>query len=49
MCFNQDQIGEQLENLMEQIKKSLSGESLRFYEREFDFFFKITDISRVIK
>ena len=34
---------------MEQMKKSLGGQALEFYEREFDFFHKITDISRVIK
>ena len=44
-----DQIGEQLENLIEQMKKALSGSALQFYEREFDFFHKITDISRLIK
>ncbi|ESO09796.1 hypothetical protein HELRODRAFT_117066 [Helobdella robusta] len=44
-----DQIGEILENLMEQIKKSSTAAARLFYEREFEFFFKITDISRIIK
>ncbi len=34
---------------MEQIKQQQAGPAQKFYEREFDFFHKITDISRVIK
>jgi len=44
-----EQIGEQLENIIELIKKSMTGPALSFYEREFDFFHQITDISRIIK
>lgn len=44
-----EQIGEQLENIIELIKKSMTGPALCFYEREFDFFHQITDISRIIK
>ncbi|KAJ8312892.1 hypothetical protein KUTeg_010265 [Tegillarca granosa] len=42
-------IGEQLETLMSKIKKGLSGSALQFYEREFDFFGKITNISGLIR
>jgi len=44
-----EQIGEQLENIIELIKKSMTGPALSYYEREFDFFHQITDISRIIK
>ncbi|KAL5017409.1 hypothetical protein ScPMuIL_006998 [Solemya velum] len=44
-----EQIGDQLEELMDKIKKSLSGPALKFYEREFDFFGKITAISGDIR
>ena len=47
--FSTEQIGEQLENIIELIKKSMTGPALSFYEREFDFFHQITDISRIIK
>jgi len=44
-----DEIGGQLETLMAEIQNKLSGAALNFYKREFDFFFQITDISRIIK
>jgi phosphatidylinositol 4-kinase len=44
-----EDIGEQVQILMGQIKESLSGPALNFYEREFDFFGKITAISGDIK
>lgn len=47
--FCLEQIGEQLEMIIEQIKNNSSEAAQRFYAREFDFFFKITDISRIIK
>ena len=44
-----EEIGESIENLMEQIRKMMSPQAVKFYNTEFDFFFKITDISRIIK
>jgi phosphatidylinositol 4-kinase len=44
-----EEIGESLENLMEQIRKSMSPQAVRIYNTEFDFFFQITDVSRIIK
>ncbi|XP_064651813.1 phosphatidylinositol 4-kinase alpha-like isoform X3 [Lineus longissimus] len=44
-----EEIGEQIQNLMVQIKESLAGPAKNFYEREFDFFEKITAISGEIK
>ncbi|XP_052799861.1 phosphatidylinositol 4-kinase alpha-like isoform X2 [Mya arenaria] len=44
-----EEIGEQVETLMAEIQKNLSGAALDFYKREFDFFGQITDISRIIK
>ena len=43
------QIGDHLENLIDRISKSVSGTSLDFYKREFDFFNKVTAISGTIK
>ncbi|XP_059147060.1 phosphatidylinositol 4-kinase alpha-like [Physella acuta] len=42
-------IGEKLEEMEKKIKQQLSGTALKFYEREFDFFTKITDISGIIR
>ncbi|XP_047123411.1 phosphatidylinositol 4-kinase alpha isoform X2 [Hydra vulgaris] len=42
-------IGDKLENLINQIKLSLSGPSLDFFKREFDFFEEITKISGEIR
>ena len=43
------ELGETLESLTKQIKENLKGGAAIFFEREFNFFHKITDISRLIK
>jgi phosphatidylinositol 4-kinase len=42
-------IGTLLEDLSQEILNGLSGPALKFYEREFSFFKKITDISGIIR
>ena len=42
-------IGDQLQRLSDQIKTSMTGSALGFYEREFTFFRRVTNISGIIR
>ena len=43
------EIGDVLEKLADEIKASMTGSALQFYEREFSFFRKVTNISGIIR
>ena len=47
-CKDPD-IGDKLESLIEMITSSLSGSALKFYQREFEFFNRVTNISGEIR
>lgn len=44
-----EMIASKLEKLIENLTKSLTGSALKFYEREFSFFDKVTQISGKIR
>ena len=49
-CLQKDpNIGNKLEDLIERMSKELSGPAMSFYQREFDFFDKVTQISGKIR
>ena len=43
------ELGDVLEKLADDIKASMTGSALQFYEREFSFFRKVTNISGIIR
>ena len=47
-CKDPD-IGDKLESLIEMITTPLSGSALKFYQREFEFFNRVTNISGDIR
>ena len=49
MTQKDPEIGDQLEQLAEEIKSAMTGTALKFYEREFTFFRKVTNISGIIR
>ena len=49
-CLQKDpNIGGKLEDLIDRMTKELTGPAMSFYEREFDFFDKVTQISGKIR
>lgn len=48
ICVSEE-IGDKMEEMVNKIKKSLSGTALAFYEKEFSFFGEITGISGKIR
>ena len=43
------EIGDTLDQLADEIKAAMTGSALQFYEREFFFFRKVTNISGIIQ